>query len=74
MRGGKVIPGPGKTLGRNTKPEDDKMVKKQFLITPDQVKFIKSLGRYKGSSWAREAIEEKRLRENPANKPLNIDS
>lgn len=62
MRGGKVIPGPGKTLGRNPIPADQKMIKKQFLIRPDQIEFIKMIGRYKGSAWLREAIDEKRLR------------
>jgi len=60
MRGGKVKPGPGKTLGRNPTPEDQKMIKKQFLIRLDQIEFIKTIGRYKGSEWVREAIDEKR--------------
>lgn len=64
MRGGKVTPGPGKTLGRNRIPEDQRMIKKQFLIRPDQFEFIKNLKRYKGSSWVRDAIDEKREREN----------
>jgi len=59
MRGGTQTPGPGKTLGRNPIPESEKMVKKQFLIRQDQIELIKSLGRYKGSAWVRDAIDEK---------------
>jgi hypothetical protein len=54
----------GKRKGAGRKPSPTTTKKKQVILRLDQIEFLAGLPRYKGSEFVRDAIDEKREREN----------